>query len=124
MIDQDFDAIAAGYEARLYEEAADAAERSYETAARPNAEPREVTYADLRCGDYMTNEGPTGRWVRVVDLQGPAVTVKTRRQACADGEVSVLFEIPEPVHVSGETRYWIERPADQAVLIDMAARRR
>jgi hypothetical protein len=118
----EFDAGLDEYQATLYEHAADAAERSYETAARPDAEPVEVTFGDLRVGDYMTNEGPRGRWVRVVEIRGSFCYVKSRHQGVADGEVSVLFEIPEAVHVSGETRYWLDRRRDEPVLIDWRAR--
>lgn len=117
-----FDAGLDAYQAGLYEAAAEAAERSYETAARPAARPLETTFGDLRPGDYMTNEGPRGRWVKVVEVRGPSCHAKTRQQRVGDNEVSVLFEIPEAVEVSGETRYWIERDRDQPVLVDLTSR--
>ncbi len=117
-----FDAALDTYQATLAEAAADAAERSYEVAARPDAEPVEVTFGDVREGDYMTNEGPHGRWVRVVEVRGPSSYVKRRVQKVADDEVSVLFEIPEAVTVSGERRYWVERKRSEPVLIDARCR--
>lgn len=122
MLDRDFEAGLDRYQATLAEEAAEAADRSYVAAARPDAVPLETTYDDLRVGDYMTNEGPAGRWVNVVDLRGPFCRVRARQQAVADGEVSVLFEIVESVAVSGETRYWIERPAGEGILVDASVR--
>lgn len=123
MIDQaEFDAGLDRYQATLAEEAQEAADRSHVAAARPDAAPLEQTFAGLRVGDYMTNEGPNGRWVKVVGLRGPCCYRKSRRQPVRDGEVSVLFEIVEPVTVSGETRYWIERPEDEEILVDASAR--
>lgn len=121
--DADFDAALDAHLQRLEDEAWQAELRSHEAAARPDADPAEVTFADLRRGDYMTNEGPQGRWVQVVDIRGPHASVTHRQQRVPDGHLSVLFEIPEPVSVSGETRYWIERPFDTPVLIDRTARR-
>lgn len=123
MIDEaEFNAGLDRYQATLAEEAYEAAERSYVAASRPDAVPLETTYADLRVGDYMTNEGPAGRWVKVVDLRGPACQRKTRQQKVGDDEVSILFEIVEPVTVSGETRYWIEGPLDEPILVDASVR--
>lgn len=111
-----FDAGLDAYQARLYEEAAEAAERSHEVAARPEADAEHVYAADLEVGDFMTNEGPGGRWVKVIEIR----TVGS--EGDPDGWLDVLFEIPEPVHVSGETRYWIKLlPADR-LWIDKAAR--
>lgn len=107
------------YQATLAEEAAEAAGRSYEAAARPDAVPLEVTFSDLRVGDYMTSDGH--RWVKVVDLRGPLCYVKSRQESAADG-VSVLFEIPEAVTVSGETRYWLDEPTETVVLVDASVR--
>lgn len=119
----EFDAGLDAYQARQAEDAHEAALRSYEAAARPDAVPLEVTFADLRVGDYMTNEGPSGRWVRIAELRGPACNVKHRAlRKPAYGEVSVLFEIPEPVTVSGETRYWIERQLTDSITVDARAR--
>jgi hypothetical protein len=118
-----FDAMLDVYQQQQEDAAWQAEQRSYTTALRPDAEPREVAFADLRPGDYMTNEGATGRWVKVLELRGPFCYAKSRQQKVADDEISVLFEIPEPVTVSGATRYWIERPAVEAVLIDGSVRR-
>lgn len=120
----EFEAGLEAYQARLYEEAAEAAERSHDVAARPSAVPMTVAVGELRPGDFMTNEGPSGRWVKVVKLAGPSCNVKRRERnrKPADGELSILFEIPESVVVSGETRYWIERPAAEQVMVDSAAR--
>jgi hypothetical protein len=126
MIDMaDFDAGLDAYQQRMEDEAWQAEQRSYEAAARPGAEPAETTFGELCPGDYMTNEGPGGRWVKVLQIdRGPSCNVR-RREASrkpGDGEVSILFEIPEPVGVSGETRYWLDRPERERVLIDAAAR--
>ena len=117
-----FDADLDAHQARLADEAEEARERSYKTAAREDAAPAEFSYADLIPGDFMSNEGPNGRWVKVVEVRGPHSYVKSRHANCAEGEISVLFEIPESVSVSGETRYWITRPEHERVLIDMRAR--
>ena len=117
-----FDAGLDAYQARLVDEAEEARERSYHMAARPGSVPAEVAYSDLMPGDYMTNEGPNGRWVKVLEIRGPSFYVRSKHQAVKDGMVSVLFQIPEPVTVSGETRYWVERPEDELVLIDMRCR--
>lgn len=80
-------------------------------AARPGASRVKATFADLRVGDYMTNEqGEQARWVEVVEIRRPG----------RDGaDVSVLFEIPEPVNLrSMETRYWIERSDETPVVVD------
>lgn len=122
MRDLDFDAKLDAYQARLYEEAEEARDRSYLAAARPDADPETVTFADLMVGDYMTNEDPSGRWVKVVEIRGAFCRVKSGQQAVADDHLSVMFEIPEPVTVSGETHYWIDRPATERVLIDKKAR--
>lgn len=80
----EFDAYVAELDAR----GADAAERSPVTAARPDADRRDVTFAELRVGDYMTNEPPGGRWVRVAELRGPACYVRSRRRSvCGDGQI-------------------------------------
>lgn len=80
-------------------------------AARPDALRLATTFADLRVGDFMTNEeGPGARWVKVIEIQRPG-----KRGA----EVSVLFEIPQPENLrSMETRYWIERSDDTPVVVD------
>lgn len=120
MIDADFDVRLDEYQARLQEEADEAADRSWETAARPGAEPVATTFDDLRAGDYMTADGR--RWVEVVEVRGPYSHVKRRAQAIADDELEVTFEIPEPVTVSGETRYVLTRRRAEAVTVDGAAR--
>lgn len=119
--DPEFDAALDRYQQGLEDAAWQAEQRSYETAARPSAIRKTVTFADLRVGDYMTNEGASGRWVLVVEIRGPSSYVKSRHQAVKDGELSVLFEVPESVAVSGETQYWIERPADSPVTVDLTA---
>lgn len=80
-------------------------------AARPDANRVKVTFADLRVGDFMTNEdGADARWVEVIEIRRPG-----RRGA----DLSVLFEIPEPVNWrSMETRYWIERSDDTPAVVD------
>lgn len=80
-------------------------------AARPDARRVDVTFSELRVGDFMTNEqGDDARWVEVVEIQRPG-----KRGA----DVSVLFEIPEPENLrSMETRYWIERSDDTPVVVD------
>lgn len=110
-----FDAGLDAYQAQLADEAAEAAERSYETAARPLAVPMEMTFGDLRVGDYMTNEGPSWPLGQGRRPSRPLCYRKSHHQGMADGCVSVLFEIPEPVTVSGETHCWLDRPVDEAV---------
>lgn len=114
----DFDLRLDEHQERLAEMAAAAEARSYEAAARPGADPVETTFGELRPGDFMTNEGPAGRWVEVVEVRGPCCYVRSRRTATPDGMVGVLFRIPEAVSVSGETRYWIDRRRDEPVLVD------
>lgn len=122
MRDVDFDAGLDRYQTTLAEEAEEARERSWLVAARPGAARDRVPFVELRVGDFMTADDV--RWVRVVELRGPSCNVKRRAEnrKPAGGEVSVLFEIPEAVTVSGETRYWIERRLDEEVTIDRNAR--
>lgn len=121
MVDHDFDAKLDRYQERLAAEAADAEERSWKVARRPDADPVKVLFEDLVPGDYMTSDGV--RWVKVVEVRGPCCVVTNGVQHAADDEVSVCFETPESVIVSGETRFWIERPAVAEITIDRNARR-
>lgn len=118
----EFEAGLERYQQRLYDEADEAEERSWAVAARPLAAKEQVPCAGLRLGDFITSDGV--RWARVVRFAGPACNVKRRDRDTrpADDEVSILFEIPEPVTVSGETRYWIERKLDEPITIDRNAR--
>lgn len=84
-----------------------AEDRSWEVAARPDAVPEVTTFSRLRVGDFITADGR--RWAKVLALSG------------WDAVVDVLFEIPEPVTVSGETQYRIERPATAPVTVDANA---
>lgn len=118
-----FNAGLDAYQAQREEEAHEARERSYVVAARPDAVPQEATFAELRPGDYMTNEGPKGRWVKVLKLVGPSCYAKSKQTRVKDGEVAVLFEIAEAVTVSGELHWWVERPLETPVLIDLSVRR-
>lgn len=111
-----FDAMLDVYQAQQEDEAWRAEQRSYEAAARPDAVPLAVTYADLRVGDYMTNEGPRGRWVKVVEIRDAT------HPRVPEGQVSVLFELVESVRVSGETRYWIDRPVSELIVVDGRSR--
>lgn len=111
-----FDAGLDAWQAQQAEWAHEAAERSYETAARPDALPLDVTFGDLRVGDYMTNEGPHGRWVKVVEIRD------SRHPRVKNGDVSVLFELVESVSVSGETRYWIDRAVGEPITVDARVR--
>lgn len=125
MIDPHFEVALDAYQEKMSEMAEDAAARSYQIAARPNAVPAWTTFSDLRPGDFMTNEGPSGRWVEVIQVnRGPAMNVRRREPARkpAEGEVSVKFRIPEPVTVNMETDFWVERPEDEQVLIDQRNR--
>jgi hypothetical protein len=89
---------------------------TYEMAARPAAEPLEITFGELRAGDYMTNDNK--RWVKVVKTEsGP------RGNRHVADTVSILFEIPEPVNMrSMETRYWIDRGVSDPVIVDGSTR--
>jgi hypothetical protein len=117
-----FEAGLDAYQARLAEEATEAEERSWTVAARPDAVPAQVAFSDLRVGDYITNDGR--RWARIIDLRGSSSYVRSKHPAVPDGHVSVLIEIPEPVTVSGETHYWIDRPASELVTVDAAGEAR
>lgn len=109
-----FDAGLDAYQERERVAAAEAEERSHETAARPDAVRLDSTFGELRVGDYMTAEGPGGRWVKVVELGA--------FEAKRPGDVVVTFEIPEPVTVSGERRWIIERPPGTPVVVDGSLR--
>lgn len=110
------------YQAGLREEVEEATIRSYLTAARPQADRQWTTFAELRVGDFITAEGPGGRWVRVNKIAGPMCSSRTRRQLVPDGYMRLTFEIPEPVSVSGETGYVIERKLEEPVVYDRSAR--
>lgn len=113
-----FDRGLDAHQARRDDEAMEAAARSSLVAARPDADAVAATLLDLGVGDFFTIEGPDGRWVRCVKLAGAACYVRSQTQTCLAGHLSVLFEIPEPVRVSGETRYWIDEPFTTPIHID------
>jgi hypothetical protein len=114
MSDYEFDRMLDEYQEREREDAAERAERGDIEARRPNAERQEITFAELCCGDYMTNEdGLAARWVKVDKVNGtPAKTA----------EATVTFITPQPLGVAMEDHWVIRRPWDTTVTIDAAAR--
>jgi hypothetical protein len=112
--DYEFDRMLDEHQEREREDAVGRAVIGDIEARRPDAERREITFAELCCGDYMTNEdGPAARWVKVEKIDGtPATTA----------EATVTFVTPQPLGVALEDHWIIRRTWDTPVTIDAAVR--
>lgn len=118
MSQAEFDAGLDEHQARQRELAARSEALGEQKAKRPHAEHETITFEQLVVGDYMTAEADRGadaRWVKVVEI----CTHKPRRP----GQITVTFQVPEPIGVAMETRWVIDRDPTTPVVIDAVERR-
>lgn len=115
MSDFNFDAELDAHQEREAQWARERARIGDIKARRPDAQRCEITFADLKIGDFMTNEtGPEARFVKVVEIG--SFTPKV------EGQIAITFETAEPLGVALENRWVIERPPTDSVTIDESIR--
>lgn len=116
-----FDAMLDEHQRREREMAAELEAQGDIEARRPQAKLAERTFAEVREGDFITNEpeaGPDARFVEVVKVEQRR---KFNRED--DGSwLTITFRTPQPIGVAFTDSWVIERRAIDSAYIDLGAR--